>query len=310
MDWLLDSRLRVFQTTARLMSFTDAASQVGITQPAVSFQIRSLETALGASLFRRSSSGLELTELGDALYRKTQVLFMQAQQIENEIVGLTGVVSGTLSVAASMVMSNYILPATIKSFISRDYKCMIKVQMGNSREILDQVSDGAVDVGMVSDPVDRRDIAVERFFEDEVVLITPASHRWAKQAGLSLADLAEEPFIMRESGSGTRKILESNLKRAKVSPKQLNVVATLSGFESVKAAVMEGIGVAVVPRIGVAGDAREGRLAIVPFTNASMRRGFNLVYAKQTPLPERVARFLECAREAAAIRQPENAVGV
>jgi LysR family transcriptional regulator, transcriptional activator of the cysJI operon len=301
-DWLLDSRIRVFATVARHMSFTVAAAALEITQPAVSLQIRSLETALGTRLFKRSSSGLELTEVGAALLRHSEQLFDQARRIDNDITALSGVLKGTLGVAVSMAIGTYVLPAIIARFLEEHRACTIETLLGNSRIILEHVVDETVDVGIVSDPVDRRDVVIEPLLEDEVVLVVPPGHRWAARGYIAPAELASEPFIMRESGSGTRKVFEASLRQVGLSTEDLDVVASIGGFEAANAAVMCGIGVTVAPSMAVREEVANGRLTVVRWNDVPMRRFFNVVYSKRSPLPERVERFLACAREIAAAR--------
>lgn len=299
MHWILDSRITVFAAVARHMSFTNAAAALQITQPAVSFQIRSLETELGTRVFKRSVSGLELTEVGKVLLAHVEPLRQHAQRIDNDITHASGVVQGSLGVAVSLAIGTYVLPMIIGRFIRRHGDCAVETLIGNSTTILDYVADETVDVAILSDPVQRRDVVIEPFLEDEIVLIVPPRHPWAGRGSVTLPELSKEPFIMREKGSGTRKMLEANLKKVGLSAKDLNVVATIGGFEAVKGTVMQGIGVSVAPNIGVRSEVRDGRLAIVPWPDLPMKRNFNLVYSKRAPMPERVTRFLDCAREVA-----------
>jgi LysR family transcriptional regulator, transcriptional activator of the cysJI operon len=300
MEWILDFRFRVFAAVARHMSFTDAAASLQITQPAVSFQIRSLETELGTRLFKRSVSGLELTEVGRVLCRHVEPLRQHAQRVDNEVTAASGIVKGSLGVAVSMAIGSYILPSIIGRFVAAHGDCAIETLVGNSAAILDHVADETVDVGIVSDPVSRRDVLIEPFLEDEIVLIVHPGHRWADLGHVSLSELPAEPFILREPGSGTRKVLEAHLKTIGLTLKDLNVVATIGGYEAVKATVMRGVGISVVPSIGVRAEVDDGRLAIVQWSDVPMKRNFNIVYSKRSPLPERVERFLSCAREVAS----------
>lgn len=193
------------------------------------------------------------------------------------------------------------MPAIIRKFIRDEkHQCRIEALVANSKTVLEYVADGTVDIGIVSDPVYRKDLVVEPYFKDEVVLITPPHHRWSQGPPIPLSALQTEPFILREPGSGTRAILEAQLQTIGLTVDNLQVAMVLGGLEAVKAAVMDGLGVSLAPSIGIRRELETKRLAVARWADVEMVRDFNLVYAKGRPLPARMKAFLKCAREAVA----------
>lgn len=292
-----DVRLRVFYEAAVHQSFTRAAELLSLTQPAVSFQIKSLEEDLGARLFRREKQRVVLTEVGAILLRHTRDILALYDRADAEIARLVEHVGGTLTLGVASVIAKYVMPRPIGLFKKRNPQVSIVLEAGNTDSIVAQLLDGALDLAIVSDPVDLKGHIGEPLIEDELRLIVPAGHPWTSREAVTLADLVAEPFILREEGSGTRRMLEWYLGQHGIALADLHVALTLGSTEAVKAGVEAGAGVSIVSSLSLGAELRIGSIAVVPIEDVRMARSFMLVYPKLTYRKVVVETFLAFCRE-------------
>lgn len=275
-----DARLRVFYEAARQGSFTRAGEVLFLTQPAVSFQIKSLEEEVGARLFRREKNQVALTEVGEILFRYAKEILALYDRAEGEIAQLTAHVGGKLLVGVTNVIAKYVLPRPIGLFKKLNPRVSIVIQTGNSEHLVTALTKGELDLAIVSDPVELRDHVVDPWIREDLLLIVPADHRWVARALVTLDDLLQEPFIMREEGSGTRRTFERYLGTKGLALEDLNVVLTLGSTEAVKASVEAGAGVSVVSSLSLKGELPAGTLRTVVVSGLEMSRIYSLVYPR------------------------------
>jgi DNA-binding transcriptional LysR family regulator len=223
-----DIRLRVFYEAARHKSFTKAAEALFLTQPAVSFQIKALEEDLGVRLFHREKNRVLLTEAGQLLFGYAGQIRDLYDRAETEISRLAQHVGGQLAVGVVSVIAKYIIAKPIGAFKKRHPLISIVIETGNTDTLIGRVRGGHVDLAMVSDPVTLRDHVIDPWIEDELLLIVPADHRWASVETVSLDDVLAKPFVLREDGSGSRRVFERYLAERGVTVKSLNVVTGLT----------------------------------------------------------------------------------
>jgi len=297
-----DVRLRIFYEAAVHQSFTRAAEVLSLTQPAVSFQIKSLEEDVGARLFRREKQGVVLTEVGEILLRHARDVLALYDQAEAEISRLVEHVGGTLTLGVASVVAKYVMPRPIGLFKKRNPQVTIVLEAGNTDAIVAQLVNGALDLAIVSDPVDLKGHVIEPLIDDELVLIVPAGHPWTLRHAVTLADVVGEPFILREEGSGTRRMLEWHLGQHRIQLADLQVALTLGSTEAVKAGVEAGAGVSIVSRLSLGAELRTGSIVSVPIGDIRMARTFILVYPKLSYRKVVVETFLTFCRE--ALRAP------
>jgi len=282
-------RLVVFRTVAEQRSFRKAAEELYLTQPAVSLQIKALEEDLGAKLLDRSGAEVRLTAVGEILLetaRQVQELLVQA---EHEIAALGGENAGQLTLGASTTIAQYVMPHILGEFCARHPRVHPAMMSGNTEYIVNAVKAQKIALGFIEGPPRTRDVRTEPFLRDELVLIVPGAHEWAEQATVASHEIAAAPLLMRERGSGTRRIVELALEEHGVKRRSLNVVMELDSTEAIKSAVEAGLGVGFVSRWAIAKDLRLGRsFKIVEMKGMRMRRDFLVVVAKG-PEPQGLA---------------------
>ena len=206
-------RLKVFRTVAELLSFHRAAEQLGLTQPAVTLHIKALENELSIRLLDRTGNKVSLTPAGKILYRHATAIAEIVSTAEKEIAEAAGDHAGELHVGASTSIAQYVLPKLLGLFHQKFPRVRLSVVSGNTEEIVDHLLAQKIDIGLIEGPALRRDVKTEPFLADELVLIVPAKHAWTNGTDVTIEDLKNAPLLLREHGSGTRRVLEMALEK-------------------------------------------------------------------------------------------------
>ncbi|HEY5058733.1 MAG TPA: selenium metabolism-associated LysR family transcriptional regulator [Gaiellaceae bacterium] len=243
-----ERRLEVFVAVARRLSFSDAARSLHLSQPAVSQHVAALEADLGAQLFERTTRRVRLTSAGAALLDRAESLLREHAEARRAVAAAEGRIAGELSVAASLTIGGYVLPRALAELRRRHPELLARVTIENTEQVIGSLRGGRADIGFVEG--EQRDTGVDYHLlrDDELVLIAPAKHRFAHMTEVPVADLATEPMVLREQGSGTRTVAETHLQNAGVDLEALRIVAELSGIDAIKAAVAAGLGVSIISR--------------------------------------------------------------
>lgn len=289
-------RLTVFRAVARHLSFRKAADELYLTQPAVSQQIKALEDDLGTQLFDRSGAAVRLSPAGKTLLKYAQRSSNLLARAEHELASLNGGNAGSLSLGASTTIAQYVLPGLLSEFCRQHPRVFPTLLSGNTEHIVGAVEDRSLALGFIEGPPHSRDVKTEPFLEDELVLIAPAAHAWARRGSATPAEIAAVPLLMRERGSGTRQVLEQALEHAGLKRRSLRIAMELDSTEAIKSAVEAGFGVGFVSRWAIAKDLRLGRtFKIVEVGGLRVRRPFLVTSAKGAapqPVAEAFRRFL------------------
>ena len=244
-----ERRLEVFATVARCLSFSEAARSLHLSQPAVSQQVATLEAELGAKLFERSTRRVRLTAAGSALLTRSESLLREYSDVRRAVAAAEGRIAGDLRIAASLTIGAYVLPTVLVELARRHPEVRTRVTIQNTEEVVAALRTGHADLGFVEgERVDDPAIVFRTLREDELVVIAPAGHRFEALESVPLAELVNEPFVLREPGSGTRQVAESYLRSAGVDVGSLRIVAELSGIDAIKAAVAAGLGVSLISK--------------------------------------------------------------
>lgn len=294
-----DYRLHVFRIAAEQLNFTQAARALHISQPAVTQHIKQLEAQYGQALFLRGPAGLALTPAGRVVYdHVVETESMHAAMAKRLQAGLP-VVSGPLKLAASTTIAQYLLPRWLGRFQQTHPQVELDLRMGNTEEVIAALLARRVDLGLIEGLNNRRELKAERFFEDEIVIVAAPGHPLARQRGLSVADLAAAPCVLREPGSGTRDVAERALRRLKVDPRRLKVVLESSSSETIKGVVETGAGVGYLSRLALRHELARGTLVVLAVPGLKIKRWLQ-VLAPQGPAPTGVAgAFADFLKEAA-----------
>lgn len=273
----MDIKLKIFCAVAETKSFSKASRIVHLSQPAVSLQIQALEEFFGTKLFDRSKSLITLTQAGEILYPHAKHVLEHYADINKEIGKITGLIKGGVTVGASTTLGNHVMPRVIIDFKKEHPKTRISMLVGNTKRIENLVASGLVDFGVVAGDVSKSSVKTEPLISDELVLIVPPQHLWAKSKSLSIMDITREPFILREEGSGTRQKIEEVIARYGIGVRDLRVALVLGSTESIKEAVEAGIGVSFVSKWAIKKEVEDGRLKIAPLKEGPVLRNLSLI---------------------------------
>jgi len=288
-----DHKLKVFCIVAETKSFSRASEIIRLTQPAVSLQIQALEEMYGTKLFNRSGCVITLTKAGEMLYKYAKEINSLYAAAEKEIGEFTGLTKGVISVGASSTIGNYILPHVVAEFRRKYPKVGVHLHIGNTKNVVEYLNAGNIDIGLVEGEVKKQKLLVEKLIPDEMVLIMSPHHPWAKKSVVSVMSLAKEPIIFREEGSGTRQMIEKYFSKHGISSQQLKIVLIMGSTESIKGAVEEGLGVSIVSRWAAKKESRYGILKTATFKEDKFVRDFSLIRRKSKEASHTVERFID-----------------
>ena len=287
-----DHKLKVFCTVAETKSFSKASEIIRLTQPAVSLQIQALEEIYGTKLFNRSGCIITLTPAGEVLYKYAKEINTLYTAAEKELGAFTGQVKGVVTIGASSTIGNYVLPAVIAEFRKKYPKVAVHLLTANTKTIVDYLNAGGIDIALVEGEVKKQKLIVEKLIPDEMVLIMHPLHPWARKSNVSIFDVAKEPFIFREEGSGTRQMIEKYLIKHGISPQSIKIVFIMGSTESIKSAVEEGLGVSIVSKWAAKKEIRYGTLKTASLKEDRFMRDFSLLYRKAKDTSFTLDKFL------------------
>jgi len=292
-------KLDVFRKVVELKSFTKAAEAALLSQPTVSEHIRALEEELGLKLVDRLGRETEPTPVGRVLYTYAVRIIQLQQEALQAIARYNGALSGEVRIGASSIPGAYILPRLIASFCRQYPEVRPLVQISDSRATAARVLDGTFDLGLVGAVWNERGLHWSALFADTLVLAVPPQHPLAARAAVSAAELRNHPFIFREQGSGTRKVMARLLEAHGYKEADLQERVTLGSNEAVREAVKAGIGIAVLSARSLAQDAHAGTIVAVSLEDAAAERPIYLIQRRNREPSPVAAAFLEHLRAAA-----------
>jgi len=273
-------------------SFSLAADDVHISQPAASLQIRALERELGTKLLDRAGRDVTPTDAGAVLYRYAKDMIELAKRANGEISDLGAFVGGRLTVGSSAGPGEQILPTIISRFRQLHPKVAVSLWVAGTREIIDRVLARELEIGVVGALAHHRELVVEPLARDEIVLVCDAQHPWAQRDDVSLPEVIAEPQIVQQQGSGVRTVVEDNLRARGLRPASFNVVAEMGLNESAKQAVMAGDGVSFLSRLAIRTEIEHGTLVVVPVRDLHIERDFYYVHSRTRILGHTAETFI------------------
>jgi DNA-binding transcriptional LysR family regulator len=258
----MDTRqLAAFCAVVERKSFSQAAERLGVTQPAVSLQIRSLEQRLGRQLLDRSGRRVEPTEAGLRLYASAQRLLALEEHLLEELeADEEGALTGILELGASTGPGGTVVPLLLCEFQELHPEVRVRLTVSDTQTVIDRVAERSLELGIVGAGRRHRGVAFEPFFRDEVVLAVPAQHRFANKT-VALEELQGEQLIVMQDGAGVRQVIEDELRKADMRLRDLDVKLELGLQESVRSAVLGGHGVAFISRLAIESDLEAGTVA-------------------------------------------------
>jgi DNA-binding transcriptional LysR family regulator len=246
----------------------------------------------GTKLFNRSGCVITLTKSGKMLYKYAKEINSLYSAAEKEIGAFTGLTKGVISIGASSTLGSYVLPSVVADFRRSFPKVGVHLHIGNTRNVVEYLNAANVDVGLVEGEVNKQKLVIEKLFADEMVLIMPPFHHWAKKSSISVMNLAKEPLIFREEGSGTRQMIEKYFLKHGISPQQIKVSLIMGSTESIKGAVEEGLGVSIVSKWAAKKEKRYGSIKTATFKEEKFLRDFYLLRRKSKESSHTIEKFI------------------
>ncbi|WP_058301670.1 LysR family transcriptional regulator [Gorillibacterium timonense] len=289
--------LHIFYTVAEKGTFSAAAQSLHMTQPGVTMQIQALEDHFGTKMFRRMPKAVELTDAGLALLPYARQMVELMAQTEREMSRFTRELGGRLELGTSLTIGEYILPRLIGPFNREFPHITVSMKVMNTAQIMEGVLAHSLTFGLVEAGIEHPDLVVEPLLHDELKLVLPAGHELLHQERITVDDLSRYPFIMRERGSGTRRIVEEALQRGGHSPSELRIAMDLGSTGAIKSAVEAGLGLSILSGSTVKHEVALGVLELREIEGIRFERSFSSVYHRTALLPLPAVTFMTFIRD-------------
>ncbi len=300
-------RLEVFAKVAELGSFSRAAEALYLTQPTISEHVRALEEEVGVQLLDRLGRGAIPTPAGQLLLGYARRILGLTAEARQALEHFQGRMSGTLIVGGSTIPGEYVLPALVGQFKGKYPDIAISLLVGSSRQVSEWVEEGRVEVGVVGAQPASRALESRALMADELVIVVPADHPWARRQSVTLADVRSEPLILRERGSGSREALERALAAAGAQLGDFRIAGEMGSTQAVKQAVRAGVGLSLISKRAVEDECRARLLACVKLADLVVRRSFYLVTHRdrtRSPLAQAFVDFVESQISGGTSQEP------
>ena len=281
-------QLETFSVVARLASFTRAAEALHLTQPAVSIQIRQIAETIGLPLFEQTGREIALTPAGEELLAAVRNLDDVWNRFESAIDELKGMKRGKLRVAL-VTTAKYFLPRMLGAFCQRYPEIELELEITNRQKVIERLRANQDDLYVMSYPPDDVDIVSHTFLDNQYVVLAPTSH-WAVGKALTLQDLAGEPFLLRETGSGSRHVIDQHTQRSGI---RLKVRLSLASNEAIRELVASGMGLSVLSRHALGEHLERDGLAILDVAGFPLTQPWSVVHLRSKLLSLPAEAFLD-----------------
>jgi DNA-binding transcriptional LysR family regulator len=284
------NQLRVFYHVAKNLSFTKAAADLFITQPAVTAQVKLFEAWCDLKLFKKKGRSICLSAEGDALYAHACKIFTYEKEVENAIDDIRHLKKGVLRIGTTKTYARFLMPFMMQHFHDKYPFISIHLNEGSSLEMIHSLIELKNDICIITKVEDHPEVEFAPFSEEELIPILSPEHPLAGAPHVSVEQLAREPIIMREKGSGTRKYVNALFERHACTP---NILMETSNSEFIKHLVERGDGISFLVNVSVFKDIQEKRLATVPIRDEKFYLDAGISYLKNQPLSLPARAFLE-----------------
>ena len=276
---MFDYRLKVFYTVANRLSFTKAANELNISQPAVTKHIKEIENQLNTKLFDRKGTTIQLTESGKILFIYAEKSRQLYRDLEFAISQLNKQEKGKLKIGASTTIAQYILPEILAKFNSYYKDINIELVTHNSEDIAVLLKNGKIDLGIVEGESKSSYFDYQKFKRDEIVLVGKANHPLVNK-NFKIKDLYDIDLIVREQGSGTQEFIQNQLKKSGIEVQKLNIIMQLGSSESIKNYLLHSEAMAFLSISTILQELKNDQLSVIDIKNFSIERDFNFITLK------------------------------
>lgn len=274
----MDYRDTVFLSVAENLSFSKAAGDLNISQPAVTKHIKELEDRYKTNLFERKGNKIYLTKAGEKLYNAFKQIALQYRELDFEIGQMHNSISGEFKIGASSTISQYVIPKAIASFHKRYPKIQIFLMNGNSFEMEKLLLENQVDIALVENQSSQAGIRYKNFMDDELIVVTGANSVYAKRESISKEDLSQVPIVLREQGSGTLEVIRDAFIKQGIHFENINTLIHLGSTESIKNFLLDFDGLAIVSEKAVLTELYLKTHVKLKVTGFSIPRKFRIAY--------------------------------
>ncbi|NOQ40876.1 MAG: LysR family transcriptional regulator [Desulfuromusa sp.] len=302
MEWSMTLRqLELFVAVAETGSFSRGAEAISLTQSTVSQHIAALERETNTKLLDRTSKGIFLTPGGEVFLQHARRVLAERDVLEQAMVGLHGLEKATLNLGASNIPANHLVPCFLPALQQKYPGIALTMRIGDSREVLDELRSGQVELGVVGGRVDDEIYSYESLLKDQLVMIVGPDHPLKERHSISIKELMEERFIVREDGSGTYQALQKAFLSVGMDPESFNIIARLGSNDAVRRAVAAGLGCAFVSDLSIQNNLRHGELIKIDVEGLTIERQLWLVsLSERTASPAAIA-FTELLQQGAVL---------
>ncbi|WP_345246332.1 LysR family transcriptional regulator [Nibrella saemangeumensis] len=271
---MLDFRLQVFYTVAKRLSFTKAAAELFVTQPAVTKHIHELEQQFGTTLFERLGNQIRLTSAGEIALRHAETILGNYRQLEYDLSVLKGQHSGTLRLGASTTVAQYLIPPILARFHERHADVKISLVSGNTQQIEQALLNHDIELGIVEGRTHLHELRYTPFVKDEIVLISHSAHPLAQRDEITVDELRSQPLVLRERGSGTLEVIEHALRQIGIKLSDITVEMYLGSTESIKSYLTHSRCLAFISIYAVENELQAGTFRVLDVKGLSIQRDF------------------------------------
>jgi len=285
--------LQVFLSVSKHLNYTRAGEELNLSQPSVSVRIRQLETQLSVKLFEQLGKKVALTDAGQLLVPYARRVLTAVEDAHHAIDELQGLERGSLRIGASTTPGMYLVPQVVARFKQRYPKTDIHLRIKDTREVEESVLRNEFDFGFVGGHLAASEVTALPWLTDELLLVVPPAHQFARKKTVNKQELQKESFITRESGSATRAVIVDQLRK---SDFELDTVMEMENPESIKKAVQSGLGIAFISKFAVATELEAKSLIAVRVQGLSIHRELKIVHRKDKHLSRAAIAFIEMAR--------------
>ena len=285
-------QLRVFEASARLGSLTRAALELNMAQPTASVQVKKLSETVGLPLFEQVGKRIYLTEAGRRVHEGCNDVFRALASLEETLSQMRGLASGHLNLAVSTA-AKYFAPRLLAAFVQRHPGIEVSLQIHNRSTLIERLGNNEDDLYMFADPPDEQEVVVQAIMSDPLMVFARNDHALAGEKNIAFARLAEEPFLMREHGSGTRRVTLKMFEQYRLAPK---IRMELSTDEAIREAILAGLGVSILSRCSLGPDLEQAGLASLDVQGFPLERHWHFVYPVGKQLSVATRAFMDFAR--------------
>lgn len=290
---MFEQQFIVFKEVADTKNITLAAKRLHMSQPSISLQIQNLESQYDARFFNRTNKGVSLTRAGEVFYNHVCEILNILDKAQRRVSELDEDRRGEIYLGATLTIGEYVLPHILAYLSTQGSDIDFKVKIANTEVIDQDVMEGKIHIGLIEGPEPKhKRVLLDKFWQDELVVVVPYFHPWASRDSIPLADLPQERFVTREVGSGTRKVMEKALEERGLDPDKLNISMELGSTQAIKQVVCAGLGVTIISALTVRRECDQGLLKALRIQDGPVYRPLNILTLAESPQTKQERSFI------------------